>query len=191
MLNHMPIFMHIFAKGGTLLQNVSAVSISVLAIFCAIMLVISRHPVHSILYLVGVFFCISAHYILLNAQFLAIVNIIVYAGAIMVLFLFVVMLMNLNKAENRRYYLLKRLPAVLLSLLFLLTILVTFYCNSANVGELQDTLSPGNIGLTKTISATLFSDYALPFELTALLFFSAVLAGVVLARKSNKVSSSE
>src|SRR6187431_2239582 len=71
--------------------------LSVLALFSAIMVVASKSPVHSILFLIVVFFAISGHYILLNAQFLAIVNIIVYAGAIMVLFLFVVMLMNLNK----------------------------------------------------------------------------------------------
>ena len=68
----------------------------VLAIGSAIMVVASKNPVHSILWLIVTFFAISGHYILLNAQFLAIVNIIVYAGAIMVLFLFVVMLMNLN-----------------------------------------------------------------------------------------------
>ena len=70
--------------------------LSVLAIFSAIMIVISRNPVHSVLWLIVTFFAISGHYILLNAQFLGIVNLIVYAGAIMVLFLFVIMLMNLN-----------------------------------------------------------------------------------------------
>src|SRR6476469_8893462 len=67
-----------------------------LALVGATMVLISKNPVHSILWLIIVFFAISGHYILLNAQFLAIVNLIVYAGAIMVLFLFVIMLMNLN-----------------------------------------------------------------------------------------------
>ena len=71
-------------------------SLSALAIFSAIMVLVSKNPVHSVLWLIAVFFAISGHYILLNAQFLAIVNLIVYAGAIMVLFLFVIMLMNLN-----------------------------------------------------------------------------------------------
>src|SRR6202034_4264590 len=70
--------------------------LSLLAVGSAAMVVISKNPVHSILFLIITFFAISGHYVLLNAQFLAIVNIIVYAGAIMVLFLFVVMLMNLN-----------------------------------------------------------------------------------------------
>src|ERR1700741_4120608 len=71
--------------------------LSVVALFSALMVITSKNPVHSVLWLIVTFFSISGHYILLNAQFLAIVNIIVYAGAIMVLFLFVIMLMNLNK----------------------------------------------------------------------------------------------
>ena len=68
-----------------------------MALGSAIMVVISRNPVHSVLWLIVPFFAISGHYILMNAQFIGIVNLIVYAGAIMVLFLFVIMLMNLNK----------------------------------------------------------------------------------------------
>ena len=71
-------------------------ALSILAILSAILVVISKNPVHSVLWLIVVFVAISGHYILLDAQFLAIVNLIVYAGAIMVLFLFVFMLMNLN-----------------------------------------------------------------------------------------------
>src|SRR6059058_2479206 len=71
--------------------------LSIIALFSALMVVTSKNPIYSVLWLIITFFSISGHYILLNAQFLAIVNIIVYAGAIMVLFLFVIMLMNLNK----------------------------------------------------------------------------------------------
>src|SRR5882757_127752 len=70
--------------------------LTVMALGCALGVILSRNPISSVLFLIATFFAISGHYILLNAQFLAIVNIIVYAGAIMVLFLFVVMLMNLN-----------------------------------------------------------------------------------------------
>lgn len=76
--------------------------LTVLAIFSALMMVTSKNPVYSVLWLIVTFFAVSGHYILLNAQFLAIVNIIVYAGAIMVLFLFVIMLMNLNKKPSRK-----------------------------------------------------------------------------------------
>src|SRR6187200_1537065 len=70
--------------------------LSVVALFSALMVITSKNPVYSVLWLIFTFFTISGHYILLNAQFLAVVNIIVYAGAIMVLFLFVIMLMNLG-----------------------------------------------------------------------------------------------
>src|ERR1700709_666010 len=70
--------------------------LSALSLVSAIMVLISKNPVHSVLWLIATFFAISGHYILLNAQFIAIVNLIVYAGAIMVLFLFVIMLMNLD-----------------------------------------------------------------------------------------------
>src|ERR1022692_2342047 len=70
--------------------------LSFLAIISALMVVVSKNPIHSVLYLVITFFAIAGHYILLNAQFLAAVHIIVYAGAIMVLFLYVIMMLNLN-----------------------------------------------------------------------------------------------
>ncbi len=71
-----------------------------LTIGSALMVVLSNHPIRSVLYLVVTFFFISGHFLLMNAQFLAIVNIIVYAGAIMVLFLFTLMLLNLNQADE-------------------------------------------------------------------------------------------
>jgi len=73
-----------------------------LTVGSALMVVLSHHPVRSVLYLVLTFFLITANYVLMNAQFVAIVNIIVYAGAIMVLFLFVLMLLNLNKENEPR-----------------------------------------------------------------------------------------
>ena len=76
--------------------------LSFLAVLCALMVVFSRNPVHSVLYLVITFFCVACHYLLLNAQFLAAVHVIVYAGAIMVLFLYVIMLLNLNQEDEAR-----------------------------------------------------------------------------------------
>ena len=70
--------------------------LSFLAILSGLMVVFSKNPIHSVLYLVITFFSIAGHYLLLNAQFLAVVHIVVYAGAIMVLFLYVLMLLNLN-----------------------------------------------------------------------------------------------
>src|SRR5436190_69882 len=87
--------------------------LSFLAIMFALMVVFSRNPVSSVLYLIMTFFCIAGHYLLMNAQFLAIVHIVVYAGAIMVLFLFVIMLMNLNQdTEPQKTWLSKIIAAI-------------------------------------------------------------------------------
>ena len=96
--------------------------LSALAIGSAIMVLVSKNPVYSVLWLVAVFFAISGHYILLNAQFLAIVNLIVYAGAIMVLFLFVIMLMNLNAHSEPQKNLWMKLAGVISGGCFLMVL---------------------------------------------------------------------
>src|SRR4029078_1317762 len=85
--------------------------LSFLAILSALMVVISKNPVHSVLYLIITFFAIAGHYVLLNAQFLAAVHIIVYAGAIMVLFLYVIMMLNLNAEVEPHKTTLQKLAA--------------------------------------------------------------------------------
>src|SRR6187431_146026 len=127
--------------------------LSVLALFSAIMVVASKSPVHSILFLIVVFFAISGHYILLNAQFLAIVNIIVYAGAIMVLFLFVIMLMNLNKeTEPQKNRWLKMAGAIAGGCLLL--VLVAALKDTHSKEELA-MVNSGNIGLIKRLGKEL------------------------------------
>src|ERR1043165_7217575 len=97
--------------------------LSFLAILSALMVVVTKNPVHSVLYLVLTFFSIAGHYVLLNAQFLAAVHIIVYAGAIMVLFLFVIMLLNLNKeTEPHKSIWLKNSAAIASGLLLLVLV---------------------------------------------------------------------
>ena len=97
--------------------------LSFVAVLSALMVVFSRNPVYSVLYLIITFFCIAGHYVLLNAQFLAAVHVIVYAGAIMVLFLYVIMLLNLNKeAEPHKSTMLKIMAAICAGLLMLVMI---------------------------------------------------------------------
>src|ERR1044072_8203639 len=94
--------------------------LSVAALSCALGVVLSRNPVNSVLFLILTFFAISGHYILMNAQFLAVVNVIVYAGAFMVLFLFVIMLMNLNAdVEPQKSRLVQRVRVISGGVLFL------------------------------------------------------------------------
>lgn len=156
--------------------------LSALAIFSAIMVLISKNPIHSVLWLVAVFFAISGHYILLNAQFLAIVNMIVYAGAIMVLFLFVVMLMNLNTETEPQKNLWMKLAGVI-SGGCLLMVFVSLVRQATDLHAKKAMTSTGDIGLIKNLGKLLFSDYVVPFEITSVLFLSAMIGAIVIGKK--------
>ena len=156
--------------------------LSLLALGGAVMVVASKRPVYSILYLILTFFAISGHYILLNAQFLAIVNIIVYAGAIMVLFLFVVMLMNLN-AESEPHQKNKWLLYIggIAGGSLLLVIVAALKQTVVTTQLVQ--LNNGEVGLIKNLGMKLFTDYVFPFEISSVLFLSAMIGAVVISKK--------
>jgi len=156
--------------------------LTALTLMGALMVVFSKNPVHSVLWLILVFFAISGHYILLNAQFLAIVNLIVYAGAIMVLFLFVIMLMNLNaETEPQKNKWLKMAGAFAggsLMLVMVAALRDTDIRTKTLAGE------EGNIGLVQELGKVLFTDYVLPFEISSVLFLSAMVGAVVIGKKN-------
>lgn len=155
--------------------------LSAVAVFSAIMVITRRNPVYSVLYLIITFFAISGHYVLLNAQFLAIVNIIVYAGAIMVLFLFVLMLMNLNKEsepQKNKYMLWSGAIAGGL----LMFVLIDAVRPDGEI-PIYDGLSGGNVGLIKNLGKRLYTDYLVPFEISSILFLSAMVGAVVIGKK--------
>lgn len=156
--------------------------LSVLAIFSAIMVLVSKNPVHSVLWLITVFFAISGHYILLNAQFLAIVNLIVYAGAIMVLFLFVIMLMNLNADAAPRKNLWMKLAGVISGGCFLM-VLISLVRQTVELTGKTVMMKEGNVGLIKNLGKALFTDFVIPFEISSVLFLSAMVGAVVIGKK--------
>jgi len=156
--------------------------LSALAIGSAIMVLVSKNPVYSVLWLVAVFFAISGHYILLNAQFLAIVNLIVYAGAIMVLFLFVIMLMNLNAQSEPQKNSWMKLAGVISGGCFLM-VLVSLVRQANELTNKKALTVEGNIGLIKNLGKVLFSDYVVPFEITSVLFLSAMVGAIVIGKK--------
>lgn len=155
--------------------------LSAMAVGSAIMMLLSKNPVKSILWLIVVFFAISGHYIMLNAQFLAVVNIIVYAGAIMVLFLFVVMLMNLNTTtepvKNMRMQLVGVVSGGSLLLILLSSLMKT------DKSQLV-MMRVGDAGLIKNLGNVLFTNYVLPFEIASILFLSAMIGAVVIGKKN-------
>lgn len=154
--------------------------LSFVAIVSALMVLLSKKPIHSVLYLTLTFFTLAGHYIMLNAQFLAVVHIIVYAGAIMVLFLFTVMLLNLNiQGEFQKSTLMKFVAAIGGGMIFLVLIGTLKSFDVSTVGDPSLT----QIGLVKNLGKTLYSDYLLPFELSSILFLSAMVGAVMLGKK--------
>ena len=151
-----------------------------MTIVSALVVVFSKHPMYSVLSLIVCFFTIAGHYILLNAQFLAVTHVIVYAGAIMVLFLFVVMLLNLNReSEPHKPTLLKFAATISAGILFL-----TLTCCDEIHNAAKFTLPPPSMnGMVQHVGQRLFTDYLLPFEISSILFLSAMIGAVVLTKK--------
>jgi NADH-quinone oxidoreductase subunit J len=132
-----------------------------------------------VLWLIVTFFTISGHYLLLNAQFLAIVNIIVYAGAIMVLFLYVLMFIDLHRnAEPQKNKWLKLAGAVAGGSLLLVLIAVLRNVETANAQMIT-----GDIGLIENLGHVLFNEYVVPFEISSILFLSAMVGAVIIGKK--------
>lgn len=153
--------------------------LSLVSLFSAVMVITSRNPVYSVLWLIVTFFSISGHYILLNAQFLAIVNIIVYAGAIMVLFLYVLMFIDFHRdSEPQKNKWMKLAGAIAGGSLLL--VLVAALRHS---GTGQAELGTGDIGLIENLGKVLFSQYVVPFEISSVLFLSAMVGAVLIGKR--------
>lgn len=157
--------------------------VAFLSIFFSLMVILTKNPVHSVLYLVITFFTFTVHYILLNAQFLAVVNFIVYMGAIMVLFLFVLMLLNLNKETEPVKSVLVKVIGAIAGMCLLVTI-----AGSIRAIEVSDPLILKNpdIGLVSNLGKVLFNEFLLPFEISSLLLLTAMVGAVLLAKKEQK-----
>ena len=149
------------------------------AVMAAVNLIVQRHPIHSALSLIVVMVALAALYLLLGAELLAAVQIIVYAGAIMVLFVFVIMLLNAGEEERTEFSHAAKFLGVPLGVA--LTAMLV-YRMSANVpagiaraAEKEDQ--------TRALSRLLFTNFMFPFELTSVLILIAILGAVVLARR--------
>src|ERR1700754_3051233 len=159
--------------------------IAFLSILFAVLVISAKNPVHSILYLILTFFTFTIHYILLNAQFLAVVNFIVYMGAILVLFLYTLMLINLNKDSEPVKSSMVKIAAVLGGGCLLVVIVGSLKA----VGISQPVLlKDPSLGLVKNLGKVLFNEFLLPFEVSSLLLLSAMVGAVLLATKDKKTT---
>ena len=155
--------------------------LSVITIATAFLSIYSRNPIHSAIYLVICFFTIAGHYLLLNSQFLAIVHVIVYSGAIMILFLFTIMLMNLNK-ENEVYKpRFTRLGAIVIFCLMCLILLAILINSKPIVGEYVTTGE--DYQSIKVLGKVLLNEYMVPLEFASVLLLTAMIGTVLLSKK--------
>ena len=147
----------------------------------AINLLVQKHPINSALSLVVVMGSLAAEYLLLGAEFVAAVQVIVYAGAVMVLFVFVIMLLNAGAEERRGRSWTAQLIGAPVLIAFLGLICYFVQREFANAGFVKFGNFTG--GSAQSVGLALFTDYLLPFEITSVLILIAILGAIVLARK--------
>jgi NADH-quinone oxidoreductase subunit J len=159
-----------------------------LAIGCAIAMVSQSNPLYSAISLIGVFIALASLYVTLAAPFIAAVQVIVYAGAIMVLVIFVIMLLNVEHEEPRRKRLRFLVPAAI-GMAAVLIAETAFILYSVQASESNLPRAGSNVGLTHSIGVGLFTQYLLPFEITSVLLLMAIVGAMSLARRNTILSS--
>ena len=160
---------------------------AVLVVASAVAVVLLRNPVHSAISLIFSFFVMAGIFLLLNAQLMAVIQILVYAGAIMVLFLFVILLLNLQDEElgDRRITFFKVLGLAAVTAAAALLIKLLLGAGKVPVAEVTSFSADdlAKLGTIKNVASSLYSEYLLPFEVCSVLLLTAMVGAVVLAKR--------
>jgi len=157
---------------------------AIVALATAVLMIIQRNPVMSALYLIANFFCLASLYLLLRAQLLAVLEVVVYAGAIMVLVVFVIMLLNLGDEQKLAERInIRLILGAVLALGFLVELLYLFLFPGAQGLPEQMAPEAATIGTVESMGMSLFGKFLLPFEVTSLLLLAAIVGAVTLAKK--------
>jgi NADH-quinone oxidoreductase subunit J len=160
-----------------------------IAVASAVLMIVQRNAVHSALFLILNFFCIAIFYLLLGSPFLFVVQIVVYAGAIMVLFLFVIMLLGVDRAESLRETIRFQRPIAILLGIGVAVEVITAIRLGLKLGDpaTEQVWKAANAGGNpQALARVLFADYFLPFEITSVLLIVAAIAAMVLTRRRLK-----
>jgi NADH-quinone oxidoreductase subunit J len=154
---------------------------AIIAVVCAINVVVQTHPISSAISLIGVMGSLAILYLLLGAEFIAAAQVIVYAGAVMVLFLFVIMLLNAGAETRKGRSFMVQLLGV--PLLIVLLGLLTWFVQRLYPSNTMVRFGGFTGGSARDVGMALFTKYLLPFEVTSILILIAILGAIVLARK--------
>jgi NADH-quinone oxidoreductase subunit J len=159
-----------------------------MAIGCAVSMVAQRNPLYGAISLIGVFISLACLYVTLAAPFIAAVQVIVYAGAIMVLVVFVIMLLNVEDEEQLPLRLRSLVPIAvgLAAILFAEAAFIIFFVQASPA---TPTTNISDVGLTSSIGTGLFTTYLLPFEITSILLLMAIVGAITLARRGGLLPS--
>ena len=159
--------------------------LAAIMVVSSLMVILRKNPVHSALFLILTFLCLAGLYLLLNAQFIAAIQVIVYAGAIMVLFIFVIMLLNLeSEVASKSGHGLQKFWAMVISIVLAISF-VSIMTVKVFTGE-KGIFSPETVnaaGNSEVIGRLLFTEFLLPFEITSVLLLAAIIGAIVLAKK--------
>jgi NADH-quinone oxidoreductase subunit J len=163
------------------LEKIFFLVLAVLSTGAALSVILQRNPLYGAFSLIGLFGCLAAIYIMLQAQFIGAIQIIVYAGAIMVLFVFVIMLLNVRREESHldRHRFLYYLAVPLGAALFFEVFYSITKLSKVNVNKPP-------VGNSETIGMGLFTQYLLPFEMASILILLAIVGSVILARREKE-----
>jgi NADH-quinone oxidoreductase subunit J len=156
--------------------------LSFITVVSALFMVFNRNAVYSVLALIVTFFSLAGHYFMLNAQFLAAVHVIVYAGAIMVLFLYVIFMLNLNNEAEPKQPLSAGAAALASGLIMTIVLVAALGTAQLPVSD-SPVFQDDEIGLVQTLGQVLYRDYMVPFEISAVLFLGAMVGAVLIGKR--------
>lgn len=163
-------------------------STALLTLFSSVMMVTRRNPIHSALWLIVAFFCLGIIYLTLNAQFIAVAQVMVYAGAIMMLILFVIMLIHLEKetVEAAKFSAGKAVGAFITVILFLEVAAGVISYRVAGQGITAGPSPTGAVGTVGPVGALLYGQYLFPFEIASILLLVGIIGAVILAKRRDE-----
>jgi NADH-quinone oxidoreductase subunit J len=155
-------------------------------VFAALRVVTSRNPVHAVLWLVLAFFTAAAHWLMLRAEFLAIVLVLVYVGAVMVLFLFVVMMLDVNFDNLRKEFRSYVPVAAIVGILVLVEMALTLAGGRLGALEGAGAGAPVGVSNTKALGSLVYTEYVYPFEIAAVILLVAIIAAIALTHRKRR-----
>lgn len=168
---------------NAILANIGFWVLGISAVVSALFLITRENPVHSALWMLLTFFCVAGIFIQLDAEFIAAIQVIVYAGAILVLYMFVVMLLNPKSTGFIKLPFKVVLGAVAAFIIFLQIMMTLMGANVIKTAKLTGISDPHHLGNVKLFGINLFTTYIVPFEVASILLLVAMIGAIVIAKK--------